>query len=59
MNDEPDAKKVDEPSGRSPDADLAYDPEMTEADEANIPPASTADPEATKEPGDEELTPPR
>jgi hypothetical protein len=45
MNDERDAKKVDEPSGESPDADLAYDPEMTEADEANIPPESDADPE--------------
>jgi len=47
MNDERDARKVDEPSGTPPDADLAYDPEMTEADEANIPPESDADPEAT------------
>ena len=45
MNDERDAKKVDEPSGPPPDEDLAYDPEMTEADEANIPPGSDADPE--------------
>ena len=45
MTDERDAKKVDEPSGTPPDADLAYDPEMTEADEANIPPESDADPE--------------
>ena len=33
------------PAGRPPDADLVYDPEMTEADEANIPPESDADPE--------------
>ena len=45
MNDERDAKKVDEPSGTPPDEGLAYDPEMTEADEANIPPESDADPE--------------
>ncbi len=45
MNDERDAKKVDEPSGTSPDENLVYDPEMTEADEANIPPESDADPE--------------
>ncbi len=47
MNDERDAKKVNEPSGPPPDENLAYDPEMTEADEANIPPESDADPEAT------------
>jgi len=46
MTDERDAKKVDEPSGPPPDEGLAYDPEMTEADEANIPPESDADPEA-------------
>lgn len=45
MNDERDAKKVDEPSGTPPDADLAYDPGMTEADEANTPAESDADPE--------------
>jgi len=49
MNDERDAQKVDEPSGTPQDADLAYDPEMTEGDEANIPPESDADPEATDE----------
>ncbi len=47
MNDERDARKVDEPSGTPPDEGLAYDPEMTEGDEANIPPESDADPEAT------------
>jgi hypothetical protein len=56
---EGDATKVEQPSGTPPDDGLAYDPEMTEADEANIPPESDADPEATKDPGDEELTPPR
>jgi len=45
MTDERDAKKVDEPSGTPPDEDLVYDPEMTEADEANIPPESDSDPE--------------
>jgi len=45
MNDERDAKKVDEPSGRPPDENLVYDPEMTEGDEANIPPESDSDPE--------------
>ncbi len=45
MNDVRDAKKGDEPSGTPPDDGLAYDPEMTEADEANIPPESDVDPE--------------
>jgi len=44
MDQERDASKVDEPTGEAPDAGLAYDPEMTDADEANIPPASDADP---------------
>ena len=39
------ASKVDEPAGRPPDEGLAYDPAMTDADEANIPPQSDADPE--------------
>ncbi|HVM23848.1 MAG TPA: hypothetical protein VM253_00440 [Candidatus Limnocylindrales bacterium] len=43
---EGDATSVDEPTGRPPDEDLAYDPSMTEADEANIPPESEADPES-------------
>jgi hypothetical protein len=54
-----DARNVEQPTGTPPDEGLAYDPEMTEADEANIPPESDADPEAAEEPGDEELTPPR
>jgi hypothetical protein len=49
MNDERDAQDVDEPSGRPPDEGLAYDPEMTEGDEANIPPESDADPEQAED----------
>jgi hypothetical protein len=45
---ETDAGRVDHPSGEAPDAGLAYDPSMTDADEANIPPESEADPEATE-----------
>ena len=45
-----DDQKVDEPSGTPPDEGKAFDPEMTEADEANIPPESDADPEGV--PGD-------
>jgi len=44
-----DASKVDEPAGEAPDAGLAYDPEMTDADEANIPPDSDADPDSSPE----------
>jgi hypothetical protein len=54
-----DATRVEAPDRTPPDEGLAYDPEMTEADEANIPPESDVDPEAADEPGDEELTPPR
>lgn len=46
MTEERDPQRVDEPSGTPPDEGLAYDPEMTDADEANIPPESDADPEA-------------
>jgi hypothetical protein len=42
-----DDQKVDEPSGTPPDEDKAFDPEMTEGDEANIPPDSDADPDAS------------
>ena len=34
-----------QPSGPPPDEGKAYDPEMTDEDEANIPPESDADPE--------------
>lgn len=44
-NDESDATSVTEPSGPPPDEGMAYDPEMTVQDEANIPPDSDADPE--------------
>lgn len=43
---EPDATSVKQPSGTPSDADKAYDPEMTDQDEANIPPESDSDPEA-------------
>lgn len=43
---EADATSVTEPSGRPPDEEKAFDPEMTDEDEANIPPESDADPEA-------------
>ena len=46
MDQERDASKVDEPSGEPPDKDLTFDPTMTDADEANIPAESDADPEA-------------
>lgn len=45
MDQERDGSKVDTPSGSAPDEGLAYDPEMTDADEANIPRESDADPE--------------
>ena len=43
-HDEDEATSVQKPTGASPDRDLAYDPTMTDTDEANIPPESTADP---------------
>jgi hypothetical protein len=39
------ARSVNAPTGSPPDEDLTYDPAMTDTDEANIPPASDADPE--------------
>jgi hypothetical protein len=42
---EEDATSVTGPTGTPPDAGKAYDPEMTDQDEANIPPDSDADPE--------------
>ena len=44
-----DAESVQEPKGTPPDKDLTFDPAMTDADEANIPPASDADPNAEEE----------
>jgi hypothetical protein len=43
---EADATSVKQPTGAPPDEGKAYDPEMTEQDEANIPPESDSDPEA-------------
>jgi hypothetical protein len=40
------ATSVDEPTGTPPDEGLAYDPEMTDTDEANVPEGSDADPQA-------------
>lgn len=51
MNDEREnddaATSVEGPTGTPPDEGLAYDPQMTDTDEANIPPESDADPEAS------------
>jgi len=44
-----DAESVQGPTGTPPDSDLTFDPAMTDADEANIPPASDADPNAEEE----------
>ena len=41
---EDDATSVTGPTGTPPDAGKAYDPAMTDQDEANIPPESDADP---------------
>ena len=53
MDQQRDASKVDEPVGDPPDEGLAYDPAMTDADEANTPPASDADPNASPPDRDE------
>lgn len=42
---EEDATSVTGPTGTPPDAGKAYDPAMTDQDEANIPPESDADPQ--------------
>lgn len=44
-----DAASVDKPSGPAPDQGKAYDPAMTDEDEANLPPDSDADPNASGE----------
>jgi glyoxylase-like metal-dependent hydrolase (beta-lactamase superfamily II) len=50
MTDQPDdGTRVDEPKGAPPDHDLIFDPDMTDADEANIPQDSRADPNADEE----------
>lgn len=40
-----DATSVEKPKGTPPDQGRAYDPAMTDSDEANIPPESEADPQ--------------
>ena len=40
MEQKRDATRVDEPAGEPPDKDLAFDPTMTDTDEANVPPDS-------------------
>jgi hypothetical protein len=49
MDQQRDPPQTDEPVGEPPDEGLAYDPAMTDADEANIPPDSTADPTGSDE----------
>ncbi len=49
MEQERDATSVTQPEGGVPDEGLAYDPSMTEGDEANIPPESDVDPESDQE----------
>ena len=44
MTQDRDPRKVDSPAGPPPDDGLPYDPEMTDVDEANVPPDSHADP---------------
>ena len=41
------ASSVEQPTGTPPDEGLAYDPSMTDVDEANIPADSEADPDAS------------
>jgi hypothetical protein len=45
-HDENEATSVTGPTGTPPDEGKAYDPAMTDADEANIPEDSDADPNA-------------
>ena len=49
MERERDATSVKQPSGPPPDQGLAYDPSMTDEDEANIPPKSDADPDSDED----------
>lgn len=44
-----DARSIEKPKSPPPDEGKAYDPEMTEGDEANIPPESDADPDSEDE----------
>jgi hypothetical protein len=44
-----DGSKVDAPTGKPPDEGLAYDPTMTDTDEANLPEESDADPKGSEQ----------
>ena len=44
-----DGSKVDAPTGKPPDEGLAYDPTMTDTDEANLPEESDADPNGSEQ----------
>jgi hypothetical protein len=44
-----DASSVEKPSEAPPDEGKVYDPSVTEGDEANIPPGSEADPNASED----------
>ena len=44
-----DANRVDKPDQAPADEGEAYDPSMTDADEANTPPDSDADPNASQD----------
>ena len=47
QQEDPDATSVTHPThAQPPDEGKAYDPEMTDQDEANIPPESEADPQS-------------
>ena len=52
MEQDREPSRVDEPAGEPPDQGRAYDPAMTDADEANIPPDSAADPGGSRQPDD-------
>jgi hypothetical protein len=48
-NADADATSVEKPAKEAPDARNAYDPAMTDEDEANIPADSEADPNASRD----------
>jgi hypothetical protein len=48
---EPDPTSVEKPASTAPDEGKAYDPAMTDEDEANIPADSEADPNASGQAG--------
>ena len=59
MEQKRDATRVDEPAGEPPDKDLAFDPTMTDTDEANVPPDSAADPTSDAPDDQSEVRTPR